>query len=110
MTETTLWWIATGAAIALELLSGTFYLLMLSLGLASAALAAHFGASLTAQLAVAAIVGGGAVVACYLFRKKTTAASNLGTMDQPTHSMRKTGSYFLSCSGTCSDKGSSRSG
>ncbi len=78
MTESTLWWIATGATIALELLSGTFYLLMLSIGLASAALAAHFGASLTAQLAVAAIVGGGAVVACYLVRKKTTATSSPG--------------------------------
>ncbi len=79
MTESTLWWLATGAAITLELLSGTFYLLMLSIGLASAALVAHFGATLTTQLAVAAIVGGGAVVFCYLVRKKTTATSNPGT-------------------------------
>jgi membrane protein implicated in regulation of membrane protease activity len=79
MTESTLWWIATGAAIALELLSGTFYLLMLSIGLASAALAANFGASLTTQLTVAALVGGGAVVACYLVRKKTTEISNTGS-------------------------------
>lgn len=79
MTESTLWWLATGVAITLELLSGTFYLLMLSLGLASAAFAAHFGASLTAQLTIAAIVGGGAVAACYGVRKKTTATSNPGT-------------------------------
>ena len=79
MTESTLWWLATGAAITLELLSGTFYLLMISLGLASAALAAHFGASVTAQLTVAAMVGGGAVVACYLIRRKTTASSNVGS-------------------------------
>ena len=79
MTDSSLWWIAIGMAITLELLSGTFYLLMLSIGLTAAALAAHAGASLTVQLAVAAIVGGGAVVTCYLVRKKTTETSNLGT-------------------------------
>ena len=79
MTESTLWWIATGAAITLELLSGTFYLLMLSIGLAAAALAAHAGASLTVQFVTAAIVGGGAVVACYFFRQKTTETSNVGS-------------------------------
>jgi membrane protein implicated in regulation of membrane protease activity len=78
MTEATLWWMATGVAITLELLSGTFYLLMLSIGLVSAALTAHTGGSLTLQLAVAALVGGGAVVTGYLVRKKTTADSNAG--------------------------------
>lgn len=79
MTEPTLWWIATGLVITLELLSGTFYLLMLSIGLACAALAAHAGASVSMQLTVAALVGGGAVVACYLVRKRTTETSNTGT-------------------------------
>ncbi|NDE73495.1 MAG: NfeD family protein, partial [Betaproteobacteria bacterium] len=41
MAQTTIWWVMAGALIALELLSGTFYLLMLSLGLVAAALAAH---------------------------------------------------------------------
>lgn len=79
MTESTLWWLATGAAITLELLSGTFYLLMLSIGLASAALAAHAGGSLNVQLTVAALVGGGAVVACYFLRKKSSAAAHPGS-------------------------------
>ena len=56
----------TGTAVAVELLTGTFYLLMLALGLAAAALAAHLGAGLTLQLVTAALVGGGAVVAWHL--------------------------------------------
>jgi len=56
------WWAACGVLVAAELLTGTFYLLMLALGAAAAALAAHLGLSLTGQLATAAIVGGSAVV------------------------------------------------
>lgn len=63
MSEPTLWWLVTGGLIALELLTGTFYLLMLALGAVAAALAAHVGAGLAAQLTLAALVGGGAVVA-----------------------------------------------
>ena len=62
MSNATLWWLVGGLLVAAELVSGTFYLLMLSIGAAAAALAAHFGASLTTQLAIAASVGGLAVV------------------------------------------------
>jgi len=51
MAESTIWWLLAGGLIALELLTGTFYLLMLSLGVAGAAIAAHLGASVTVQLA-----------------------------------------------------------
>ena len=70
MAESTLWWLLTGAAVAVELLTGTFYLLMLAVGLAGAAIAAHFGASLTVQLVVAALLGGGAVVGWHLVRSR----------------------------------------
>ncbi|WP_137893669.1 NfeD family protein [Ramlibacter sp. 2FC] len=70
MSESTVWWLLTGAAVAVELVTGTFYLLMLAIGLAAAALAAHAGATLSAQLVVAAVVGGGAVAACYFFRRR----------------------------------------
>lgn len=70
MAEATLWWLAAGVAVAVELVTGTFYLLMLGLGLAAAAIAAHLGASLTVQTVVAAAVGGGAVVAWRLRRKQ----------------------------------------
>ena len=66
MAESTLWWLATGGAIAVELLTGTFYLLMLAIGFAVAALSAHLGYGLTTQLVVAAAVGGGAVVGWHL--------------------------------------------
>ena len=62
MSDSTVWWLLTAAAVALELLNGSFYLLMLGIGLAAAALAAHLGAGMALQLTAAALVGGGAVL------------------------------------------------
>jgi len=70
MAEPTFWWLLAGASVAIELLTGTFYLLMLAIGLAAAALAAHAGASQALQMLVAAGVGGGAVVAWHLKRDR----------------------------------------
>ncbi|MBC7701892.1 NfeD family protein [Aquabacterium sp.] len=56
----TLWWVAAGVAVAAELATGTFYLLMIALGLAAGGLATHLGFGLNAQVIVAALVGGGA--------------------------------------------------
>ncbi|MFN3617302.1 MAG: NfeD family protein [Aquabacterium sp.] len=61
MSETLYWWILAGVLVALELVSGSFYLLMLALGAAAAALGAWLGIPLAAQIALAAMVGGGAV-------------------------------------------------
>lgn len=61
MAESTLWWLLAGGAVVAELLTGTFYLLMLALGFAAAALAAYTGAGVVAQTLVASAVGGGAV-------------------------------------------------
>ena len=66
MAQSTIWWLCTGAVVAVELFTGTFYLLMLGVGLAAAALAAHLGASLVAQFVIAAVVGGGAVFAWHV--------------------------------------------
>jgi membrane protein implicated in regulation of membrane protease activity len=44
------------------LITGTFYLLMLSFGFMAAAVAAQLGASVTGQLVAASIFGGGAVI------------------------------------------------
>lgn len=68
MSEATIWWLVTGALVAAELMTGTFYLLMLAIGAVAAALVAHTGTGLTAQLVMAAIVGGLAVV---LWRQKS---------------------------------------
>jgi membrane protein implicated in regulation of membrane protease activity len=78
MDQTTIWWLLAGGAIAVELLTGTFYLLMLAIGMACAALSAHFGAGLPAQFVVAAVVGGGAVVGWHLLKIKKTSKVSAG--------------------------------
>lgn len=74
MTESTVWWLLTGAAVALELVTGTFYLLMLAIGLAAGAVAAHLGATLPQQLVAAAVLGGGAVLLWQKRRSQAPAA------------------------------------
>ncbi len=61
MAESTIWWLLAGTAVAVELATGTFYLLMIGLGMIAAAIAAHMGLPLTGQILTAACVGGGAV-------------------------------------------------
>ncbi len=56
----TLWWTAAGVAVAIELVTGTFYLLMMAIGLAAAAVATHLGLAGSGQVIAAAVVGGGA--------------------------------------------------
>jgi membrane protein implicated in regulation of membrane protease activity len=75
MTDSTLWWSAAGIAVAVELATGTFYLLMLAIGLAAGALAAHAGGGAPAQFVVAAVVGGGAVTALHLQRRSRPKAA-----------------------------------
>ena len=60
LSASTFWWVAAGVAVALELATGTFYLLMIALGLAGGAVAAHLGFSTTLQTVCAALIGGGA--------------------------------------------------
>ena len=68
MSESTIWWLLAGAAVGIEMVTGTFYLLMLAIGLAAAAIASHLGLPLTWQLVAAAVVGGGAVVLLHTLR------------------------------------------
>ncbi len=63
MELSTIWWLLAGTAIGVELITGTFYLLMIAVGLVAAAVAAHLGTSLTVQIVAAAVVGAGLVVA-----------------------------------------------
>ncbi len=78
MDDATIWWLLALAAVGTELATGTFYLLMLALGLAAGAVAAHAGAGLPAQLATAAVVGGAAVFAWYLVRLRRPPAPPVG--------------------------------
>ena len=70
MDESTMWWLMAAALVALELFTGTFYLLMLAVGLAAGALAAHLGLSFSGQLVAAALIGAAAVVIGHLQRRK----------------------------------------
>lgn len=81
MSESTLWWLVAGFFVSLELLTGSFYLLMLALGAASAAVIAMLGAEHTTQMAVAALVGGGAV---FLWHRKLLRRGMLAVDDYTT--------------------------
>jgi membrane protein implicated in regulation of membrane protease activity len=70
----TVWWIVAGVLVAVELATGTFYLLMLALGAAAGALAAHAGLGTSAQVVAAALLGGGAVVGWHLRRARQPIA------------------------------------
>lgn len=60
------WLVAAGVLVVLELLSGTFYLLMIAIGLVCGAIAAWLGAGAPLQTVVAGVVG---VIATALLHK-----------------------------------------
>ena len=77
MDASTAWWIGAGILLALEMTTGTIYLLMLALGMAAAALSAHAGWSLSGQITVASVVGLGAVLAWHLLRRRQKKAPSV---------------------------------
>jgi len=62
MNESTIWWLIAGSLVGIELMTGTFYLLMLAMGASAGAVAAHAQLSLTTQLITGSVVGGLAVI------------------------------------------------
>ena len=83
MNDLPIWWWLAGALLAIELLTGSFYLLMLALGAVAAALGAHAGLGLSWQIALAAVVGTAAVVFWHLRRARqaSTQASAQSNTD-----------------------------
>lgn len=79
--DATWWWLLTGLTVVAELLTGTFYLLMMALGLAAGAVAAHTGLGLAGQLVAAAIVGAGAVALWRWQRSRNPARGSDGRPD-----------------------------
>lgn len=75
MSDTTLWWSIAGAVVVVELLTGTFYLLMISVGFAAGAIAASYGLPVHMQMVVAAVAGSGAVLAWHQYRRKHPKAA-----------------------------------
>jgi membrane protein implicated in regulation of membrane protease activity len=74
MAISSIWWILALVVVIAELMTGTFYLLMVSVGLIAGALAAHLGLALNTQIIVAALVGGGATLAWHLYKIKQPTA------------------------------------
>ncbi len=68
------WWVVAGLAVAAELATGTFYLLMIALGLAAGAIAASVGLSTPMQIVAAAAIGGGATLLWHWHRRSTKGA------------------------------------
>lgn len=68
------WWFVLGLALAgAELLTGTFYLLILALGAAAGGVVAMSGGPLAFQLVVAALIGAGGSL--WLQRRRAAAAA-----------------------------------
>jgi membrane protein implicated in regulation of membrane protease activity len=70
LSSATWWWVAAGIAVAAELATGTFYLLMIALGLAAGAIAAHLGFGGTAQVVVGALAAAVATTAWHFKRAR----------------------------------------
>ena len=61
-----IWLILAGLVVILELFSGTFYLLMIAIGLVAGSVAATIGAGLEIEMIVAAVVG---IIATVILRR-----------------------------------------
>lgn len=66
MADWMIWWLAAGLLVILELFIGTFYLLMMAIGVAAGGVAALAGAGAPLQTLLAAVVG---VLATLLLRR-----------------------------------------
>ncbi|WP_332740549.1 NfeD family protein [Hydrogenophaga sp.] len=80
MSDSTLWWLLAGSTVALELFTGTFYLLMLAVGMVAGAFAAHAGLDMAGQLIAAAFTGTAAVVAWYVVKRRRTTDPSVRAM------------------------------
>lgn len=73
MDASTIWWILAGSAVAVELVTGTFYLLMLALGFTAGALGTYMGVAVIGQMLLAAAIGGGSVAVWHWHRSQSPA-------------------------------------
>lgn len=73
MTDWVMWLALAGVLVILEMFSGTFYLLMIAVGLVAGALAAWVGLDIPQQTIVAALVG---IAATYALRRSKYGKRN----------------------------------
>jgi membrane protein implicated in regulation of membrane protease activity len=70
-----MWWIAAAALVAAELLTGTFYLLVIGIALACAGLAALSGAEATLQWLTAGVLSIAGTVVLQRWKRRLSAAT-----------------------------------
>lgn len=76
-----IWWILAFALVALELTTGTFYLLVYGLAAAAAGVAAWLGMGLVAQLVIAALIGIAGTLALKKWRRAEATSEDLQDLD-----------------------------
>jgi membrane protein implicated in regulation of membrane protease activity len=83
--QSSLWWITAGILVAVELSTGTFYLLMMAVGAAAGAVAAHLGWQQASQITLAAVVAGASTCGWHVLnvRRKANGRAPLGLQDDP---------------------------
>ncbi len=64
-----MWWIAAAALAAVEVMTGTFYVLMVAIGCLAGGIASLLGLGLGMQILIAVVVGYASVVAWHRYRK-----------------------------------------
>jgi membrane protein implicated in regulation of membrane protease activity len=74
MTMYWIWWVAAAILIVAELLTGTFYLLVMGVAVACAGVAAVLGASLPLQWLVAGVLGVAGIAAIQRWKHRTADA------------------------------------
>jgi membrane protein implicated in regulation of membrane protease activity len=76
-----IWWIIAFALVAIELTTGTFYLLVYGIAAAAAGIAAWLGMGISAQLVIAAGIGIAGTVALRKWRQAEGTEANLQDLD-----------------------------
>jgi membrane protein implicated in regulation of membrane protease activity len=76
-----IWWILAFALVALELTTGTFYLLVYGLAAAAAGIAAWLGLGMVAQLVIAALIGIAGTLALKKWRRAGATDEDLQDLD-----------------------------
>lgn len=81
MSTYVIWWIVAFALVALELTTGTFYLLVYGIAAAAAGIAAWLGLGLVAQLVIAAAIGVAGTFALRKWRRAEPTNADLQDLD-----------------------------
>lgn len=76
-----IWWIVAFALVALELTTGTFYLLVYGIAAAAAGIAAWLGMGMVAQLVIAAVIGIAGTLALKKWKRAEATGADLQDLD-----------------------------